>query len=725
MSGRKTLKSRLAQWVARRNFSLIILVSSLSLPILIGIGVFDFVRTAITKDELAQSASIKSELAQFVLGIREDDGYPLLDNPSVLSRATRPLTVLALQRPFFTYFLQRANAKSFETEKVKWEMPKACEISFSFSANARVTSRSSLRVCAAYVKNDAMGRFVYFALRYPSTEIIRHRQGSSFSDSHHVRLSFVTEKQTKVDLVFEPATLASERYPSQKERFSRIHEITGYYADAPNKPLRSVNGQAYEQSFEDETGAVSSYVTLIGRIDASQLTSFPEEYVGSGRSRPIRVGVTLFDIDPYTGKSKLTFDVLPGATGQSAISFEQLYRDKIESRATLDITESLPSSSGRPIHVWSSKEISTTKMTAGPGVIQRTSDWWATKIVELFSFKKASQETKIDVQGREVSFVLREERLALPDIATRALLFLSIAFVIVIAVSAVWIKVMFRMRRIARTAYGMTVHPTSMQSLHQRKKKGQALGEIETLGRTLDLLMRKARSRNSNLLKRIERTDIESKLAEEHVKSRQSILDAIGHEIRSPLQSLISKTAGTPFLHKDIERMRRAVEALDIATSVEAGIKNSSIVLHQEDMASYLSTYAKNVSLGPGEVIYEGPSDSIEVLFDVITMEQILDHLLDNARRHRIINTPVVISLSADDATVTITVSNQGVTIPEDMLEPIFNYGVSSDTSDRNFGLGLFVVRVYLLAMDGTIFARNEKSGVSFVATFERRHPKR
>jgi signal transduction histidine kinase len=582
-----------------------------------------------------------------------------------------------------------------------------------------------LSVCAAYVKNDAMGRFIYFALRYPSTEVIRHKQGASFSEANHVRLTFVTERQTKIDLVFEPATLATERYPSQKERFSRIHEVTGYYADDPKRPIRSVNGQAYEQSFEDASDGIGSYLTLIGRIDASLITATPEDYLVSASSKHIQVGVTLFQTDAATNKSIPTFEVTPGEIGQSAISFEKLYRTNIESKATLEITETLNDPLARSHVIWTSRDLNPTRETTGPGLVQRASDWWASKIVELFALKKSPQETKIEARGRQVIFKLREERLVLPDIATRALFLLSIALFVVLGVSAVWLRVTFNMRKITRAAYSMTVNPTSPHLLLQNKEKGETLGEIETLGRTLDLLMRKARSRNANLTNRMEQTKVDARVAEEHFKSRQSILDAIGHEIRSPLQALISKTAGNPTLHKDIERMRRAVAALDMATSVEAGIRNNTIVVRQDDIAAYISTFATNVSTTVDKILYSGPVTGIEALYDEISMDQILDHLLDNARDHRIEGTPIVITLQANEATVAIAVSNQGAHIPDDMLQNIFNYGVSSEVAEGNFGLGLFVVRVYLLAMGGTIHAQNDENGVSLIATLQKRQIRR
>jgi sensor histidine kinase regulating citrate/malate metabolism len=57
------------------------------------------------------------------------------------------------------------------------------------------------------------------------------------------------------------------------------------------------------------------------------------------------------------------------------------------------------------------------------------------------------------------------------------------------------------------------------------------------------------------------------------------------------------------------------------------------------------------------------------------------------------------------------------------MIDNIFEYGVS-DAADAgalgNRGQGLYVAKTYMAKMGGTIAARNEDDGVSFVLTLPR-----
>src|SRR5450759_1453389 len=117
MSGKLVLKRLFNRWIRGRNFTILTSFSCFLLAALSAFAIYDFVRTAKTKDEQVQTAARKSELAQFILGLREDDGFPLIENPVQLSRATRPIGVILLKKPLFGYLLNRRNAKSFETRK--------------------------------------------------------------------------------------------------------------------------------------------------------------------------------------------------------------------------------------------------------------------------------------------------------------------------------------------------------------------------------------------------------------------------------------------------------------------------------------------------------------------------------------------------------------------------------------------------------------------------------
>jgi signal transduction histidine kinase len=107
---------------------------------------------------------------------------------------------------------------------------------------------------------------------------------------------------------------------------------------------------------------------------------------------------------------------------------------------------------------------------------------------------------------------------------------------------------------------------------------------------------------------------------------------------------------------------------------------------------------------------------------DEYSLEDVVSHILRNAQRYRLSDTPIVITLavSAGDGAASeamIRIANQGPQIADGMLGKIFEYGVSDQPEAGalgNRGQGLFVAKTYLAKMGGTILANNDEAGVTF-----------
>ena len=101
-------------------------------------------------------------------------------------------------------------------------------------------------------------------------------------------------------------------------------------------------------------------------------------------------------------------------------------------------------------------------------------------------------------------------------------------------------------------------------------------------------------------------------------------------------------------------------------------------------------------------------------------------HILRNADRYRPTGSPIRLTLTASESTASATLHNQGSTIADELLERIFELGVSDPASPtplgegEHRGQGLFVAKTYMAKMGGTINARNTSDGVAFILTFQR-----
>ena len=102
---------------------------------------------------------------------------------------------------------------------------------------------------------------------------------------------------------------------------------------------------------------------------------------------------------------------------------------------------------------------------------------------------------------------------------------------------------------------------------------------------------------------------------------------------------------------------------------------------------------------------------------DQSALEDVISHVLRNAQRYRPKGTPIDMALAVRSGTAFVSIQNSGPPIPADLIDRIFDYGVSEtpEGPDGNQGQGLFVAVKYLAKMAGTISVTNLASGVEFM----------
>jgi len=219
----------------------------------------------------------------------------------------------------------------------------------------------------------------------------------------------------------------------------------------------------------------------------------------------------------------------------------------------------------------------------------------------------------------------------------------------------------------------------------------------------------------------------------ERIRTRQERdqWHAVGHEIVSPLQSLMALHGGPEdpaarYLH----RMQQAVRVLYGQASPSEAFESTRLTLAPLDLDAFAAMVAGNAGhIGLAGVVYEAPGRPAWVAADEHSLEDVLTHVLRNAERHREPGTPITLALAEAGGEWRLSVHNRGPGIASAMLERIFEYGVSGamgppgeagpaeapagDDGARR-GQGLFVARTYMAKMGGTIVARNEAGGVCF-----------
>ena len=219
----------------------------------------------------------------------------------------------------------------------------------------------------------------------------------------------------------------------------------------------------------------------------------------------------------------------------------------------------------------------------------------------------------------------------------------------------------------------------------------------------------------------------------EHIRAEQErdMWHAVGHEIMSPLQSLMVLHPGAQDAsHRYVQRMQQAVKVLYGQASPSEALQAATLQVGTLDLDAFLRNVAGNAHFaGVLDVRYENASAPVHVRADEFSLEDVVTHILRNADRHRTPGTPIALALQVHADTATVSLHNQGPQIEAAMLERIFEYGVSgadsaseksAEPSPGQRGQGLFVAKTYMAKMGGTIEARNAVDGVSFLLVLQK-----
>ncbi|MBI3346262.1 MAG: HAMP domain-containing histidine kinase [Burkholderiales bacterium] len=193
---------------------------------------------------------------------------------------------------------------------------------------------------------------------------------------------------------------------------------------------------------------------------------------------------------------------------------------------------------------------------------------------------------------------------------------------------------------------------------------------------------------------------------------------AVGHEIMSPLQSLmLLHGAESDPSRRYVQRMQQAVKVLYGQASPSEALAAATLAVARLDLDAFLRGVAENAAYaGIADVTYAPAAEPVWVQADEYPLEDAITHVLTNADRHRVAGTAITLALRVEGELATVDIHNRGPHIAHDQLARIFDYGVSdADPADgQRRGQGLFVAKTYLAKMGGSIAARNVADGVMF-----------
>ncbi|MDQ6821595.1 MAG: HAMP domain-containing histidine kinase [Actinomycetota bacterium] len=319
--------------------------------------------------------------------------------------------------------------------------------------------------------------------------------------------------------------------------------------------------------------------------------------------------------------------------------------------------------------------------------------------------------------GRREVLVVFESLHETDDAVHRVFVLLLIgggAALALVALGGWWIA-----RRALRPVERMTVRAEQIgiDNLAQRIAVPAVNDEVAHLARTLNAMLERLQDgvrTRQQLLDRLE----------ENVQARQRLVADASHELRAPLAAMRAELevslrqdrldpparAALQLARDDAVRLGRIVDNLLTLARVDEGRLELLTGTHDlRDLAQRAArAHRATAAVRQIEVALEGEAGDIEVDGDRI--EQVLSNLLDNAIRHAPNDGHVSLRLRRQAAEAVISVSDDGLGIPRDQRERVFERFTRQDAARGRggAGLGLAICREIVDAHHGRIWIEDQ-----------------
>ena len=563
-------------------------------------------------------------------------------------------------------------------------------------------------LCVAIGNNPWAGGFIYAAGTFASGPLEAHRIGDEFLDgAHRLRVTVSLRGQTYRWLApFEPLP-GNGKWEGTRGRFTGYVELPGRdYTGA--RPVREFRGWVWQDGHclaagDEESCERKSFFSLRLPVDILRDALF-------SRDKPTWP-------PPDLAQFQVRVEVLPPGEGPALFDSEQ---DGATPPFALDSLGSLllPGETLRILKAADGKEREIIQLSGRDELLEQSSplltrlirklpvDSLDAPIVELAD----EVATPFGNYRLQLSGDARSVNKVLSAVASRVSWFVG---AMLLAIGLAWllieIGIIRRIARLTRQTRGLSQSVQADGGLDRydlADLRGQ--DELGLLASGLD-----------DLLRRVKEDVSREKIRAEQEKD---LWHAVGHEIMSPLQSLLALHGGTDDpSRRYIQRMQQAVRVLYGSASPSEAFQETHLNVATVDLAAFARNVAANA--GFANVRYAGGDDAVPVRADEFPLEDVFAHVLKNADRHRTPGSEIIIGLDLTENTASISIANDGPHIPEALLSRIFEYGVSGQTAGdgaSNRGQGLFVAKTYMAKMGGTIAAANTDDGVVFSLNLQR-----
>jgi len=226
-------------------------------------------------------------------------------------------------------------------------------------------------------------------------------------------------------------------------------------------------------------------------------------------------------------------------------------------------------------------------------------------------------------------------------------------------------------------------------------------------------------------------TQTEALKQSEQLKS--ALLDAVTHDLRTPLTSIkasvttlldsegghrtieLDSEGRTEFLdiiNEEADRLNGFIESMVELARVETGsVNDTGVFTNVDEIISIVLDRAGRI-LREHRISLDLERELPLIRVDPRAIAEVVYNLVENAIKYSEVGSTVEIAAKANGNSVTISVTDEGRGIPEEMRERVFDKFVRiGEDQVKGLGLGLAIARGIVEAQNGTIVIKSGENG--------------
>lgn len=215
---------------------------------------------------------------------------------------------------------------------------------------------------------------------------------------------------------------------------------------------------------------------------------------------------------------------------------------------------------------------------------------------------------------------------------------------------------------------------------------------------------------------------------------KDRILKAVSHDMRSPVNSAIALTelllaTGDNFTEEQLEyltlvksscnnALTLTKDLLEVATLSSAPLDKEAVNIN-EFIKGSVELLRYRAAEKQQEILLQVPQIVVSANINREKMTRVINNLITNAVKFSPSGSTIAVMLSAEKNKMTISVKDQGIGIPEDIRDKVFDLFTEAKrfgtSGEQPYGLGLSISKQIIESHDGEIwFDTEEGKGTTF-----------